>query len=109
MTNHELQIVMVLLLLISAGISGHLLLNDRSWTNIPEHDFTAQTISDSNITSKSVVDEATGSAALLNKCEIKYSNRSSDLYNLRIDIDQHAYAQMAKSMTKSSATGNLMN
>lgn len=109
MTNHEFQIVLVLLLLITAGVFGHLMLNDRSRTNIDDHNLTALTISGSNSINNTVVDKSTHSAVLVNKCEFKNSRRTSDLYNLRIDIDQHAYVQMARNMIKSSGKDNLIN
>lgn len=109
MTNHEFQIVLVLLLLITAGVFGHLLLNDRSSTKIGDHNFTTLTISGSNSMSKTVAGEVTDAAALIKKCEFKYSRKPSDLYNLRIDIDQHAYVQVARNMIKSSGKDNLIN
>ena len=109
MTNHEFQIVCVLLLLIAAGVFGHLWLNDRASTNIGDYNLTALTISGPNSMSKTVASELTDAAELVNKCEFKYSHKTSDLYNLRIDIDQHAYVQVARSMIKSSGTDNLIN
>jgi len=109
MTNHEFQIIFVLLFLIAAGVFGHLWLNDRSSTNIGDHNLTALTISGSNSMSNTVESEVTAAAALVKKCEFKYSRKTSDLYNLRIDIDQHAYFQVARNMIKSSGTENLIN
>jgi hypothetical protein len=109
MTNHEFQIVFVLLFLITAGVFGHLLLNDNSRISTGDHNLAALTISGSDSKSKTVASEAIGAASQVNKCEFKNPRRASDLYNLRLDIDQHVYVQVARNMIKSSGTDNLIN